>query len=175
MTTQVDRYYAWSSQNDDSGMYRRLYKPCFADILSQLSTESVEFYQHRRVLHQRQFRERIKGFNQAEGWERECTNAGSGHQELQSVSFCVHCVHRVVTVSRFVVSGQSQDLNHTSAEQFRTYAVKFPDKFAGCAIWQAARATSAAPTYLPSISINGTEFIDGGIRFNNPSLLYVVF
>jgi hypothetical protein len=74
----------------------------------------------------------------------------------------------------FVVSGQSQDLNHTSAEQFRTYAVNFPDKFADCAIWQAARATSAAPTYLPSITIDGTEFVDGGIRFNNPSILYVV-
>ncbi|GLB44861.1 putative patatin-like phospholipase [Lyophyllum shimeji] len=68
----------------------------------------------------------------------------------------------------FVVSGQSQDL---SAEQFRTYATKFPDAFAGCAIWQAARATSAAPTYLPAIEINGVEFVDGGLKFNNPSIL----
>jgi len=71
----------------------------------------------------------------------------------------------------FVVSGQSQDLNHTSAEQFRTYATKFPDAFAGCAIWEAARATSAAPTYLPAIQINGVEFVDGGLKFNNPSIL----
>ncbi|KAG5643272.1 hypothetical protein DXG03_001239 [Asterophora parasitica] len=71
----------------------------------------------------------------------------------------------------FVVSGQSQNLNHTSAEQFRTYSTRFPDQFAGCTIWQAARATSAAPTYLPAIEINGVEFIDGGIRFNNPAIL----
>ncbi|RDB25621.1 Calcium-independent phospholipase A2-gamma [Hypsizygus marmoreus] len=71
----------------------------------------------------------------------------------------------------FVVSGQSQDLSHTSAEQFRTYATKFPDTFANCAIWQAARATSAAPMYLPAITINGVEFVDGGLRFNNPSIL----
>ncbi|KAF8071587.1 acyl transferase/acyl hydrolase/lysophospholipase [Lyophyllum atratum] len=71
----------------------------------------------------------------------------------------------------FVVSGQSQSLNHTSAEQFRTYPTKFPDAFAGCAIWQAARATSAAPTYLPAIKINSVEFVDGGLKFNNPSIL----
>lgn len=74
----------------------------------------------------------------------------------------------------FVVSGQSKNLSHASAEQFRTYATSFPDKFAGCAIWEAARATSAAPTYLPSITINGTDFVDGGLRFNNPSILWVV-
>lgn len=34
-----------------------------------------------------------------------------------------------------------------------------------------ALATSAAPTYLPSISIEGDQFIDGGIFNNNPSLI----
>ncbi|KAG6844683.1 hypothetical protein H0H87_004658 [Tephrocybe sp. NHM501043] len=70
----------------------------------------------------------------------------------------------------FVVAGQSQNLSAT-AEHFRTYPTKFPDRFAGCSIWQAARATSAAPTYLPPIKINDVEFVDGGIRFNNPSIL----
>ncbi|KAG6837012.1 hypothetical protein H0H93_016474 [Arthromyces matolae] len=70
----------------------------------------------------------------------------------------------------FVVSGQSQNLS-ASAEHFRTYPTKFPDPFTNCTIWQAARATSAAPTYLPPIKINDTEFVDGGIRFNNPSIL----
>ncbi|KAG6809350.1 hypothetical protein H0H93_015874, partial [Arthromyces matolae] len=67
-------------------------------------------------------------------------------------------------------AGLSQDLS-SSAEHFRTYSTKFPDPFATCTIWQAARATSAAPVYLPPMKINNTEFIDGGLRFNNPSIL----
>ncbi|KAG6865002.1 hypothetical protein C0991_005690 [Blastosporella zonata] len=69
----------------------------------------------------------------------------------------------------FVVSGRSQNLS-ASAEHFRTYATKFPDQFAGVPIWKAARATSAAPTYLPPITINNVEFVDGGMQFNNPSI-----
>ncbi|KAH7120603.1 lipid acyl hydrolase [Dactylonectria macrodidyma] len=36
-------------------------------------------------------------------------------------------------------------------------------------IWQACRATSAAPSYFPSITIGTNEFIDGGAGNNNPS------
>ncbi|KAG6848538.1 hypothetical protein H0H93_016158 [Arthromyces matolae] len=70
----------------------------------------------------------------------------------------------------FVVAGRSQNLS-AAAEHFRTYRTRFPDPFAGCPIWQAARATSAAPTYLPPITIKNIEFVDGGLRFNNPSIL----
>lgn len=35
-------------------------------------------------------------------------------------------------------------------------------------IWQVARATSAAPTYLESPSIDGFEYVDGGFGANNP-------
>ncbi|KAG6831520.1 hypothetical protein H0H92_009788 [Tricholoma furcatifolium] len=72
----------------------------------------------------------------------------------------------------FVVSGRSQNLS-VAAEHFRTYPTKLPDPYGlqQCAIWQAARATSAAPTYLPPIKINKVEFIDGGMRFNNSSIL----
>ena len=40
-----------------------------------------------------------------------------------------------------------------------------------CSIWEAARATSAAPLYFESITLrsrNAVTFIDGGIRANNP-------
>ncbi|KAG6876907.1 hypothetical protein C0993_012163 [Termitomyces sp. T159_Od127] len=70
----------------------------------------------------------------------------------------------------FVVSAHSDNLSE-KAEHFRTYPNKFPDPFSGCRIWQAARATSAAPMYLPPITINKVEFVDGGTRFNNPSIL----
>ncbi|KAL0958133.1 hypothetical protein HGRIS_000301 [Hohenbuehelia grisea] len=71
----------------------------------------------------------------------------------------------------FVVAGEAQNLNNYTAEHIRTYQSKLPDKFTSVPIWQAARATSAAPTYFPSITINNTPLIDGGIRYNNPSIL----
>ncbi|OXV06084.1 hypothetical protein Egran_06148, partial [Elaphomyces granulatus] len=36
-------------------------------------------------------------------------------------------------------------------------------------IWQVARATSAAPGYLREMHIEGRDFIDGAIGFNNPT------
>jgi hypothetical protein len=41
-----------------------------------------------------------------------------------------------------------------------------------CTIWEAARATSAAPTFFPPIkfgSQTGGDFVDGGIGCNNPT------
>ena len=35
-------------------------------------------------------------------------------------------------------------------------------------IWQACRATSAAPTFFPPIDIDGQIFLDGGLVNNNP-------
>lgn len=45
-----------------------------------------------------------------------------------------------------------------------------------CKIWEAARATSAAPTFFPSIkfgSQTGGYFIDGGVGCNNPTKLLI--
>lgn len=36
-------------------------------------------------------------------------------------------------------------------------------------MYQAARATSAAPTYFPAQKIADRSFVDGGLQFNNPS------
>lgn len=38
-----------------------------------------------------------------------------------------------------------------------------------CTILQAARATSAAPTYFPEMEIDEDMYVDGGIGYNNPS------
>ena len=35
-------------------------------------------------------------------------------------------------------------------------------------VWEVGRATSAAPTVLPPISIDGTKYVDGGLVANNP-------
>lgn len=37
-----------------------------------------------------------------------------------------------------------------------------------CPIWQAARATSAAPGYFASQRIGSRDFVDGGVGTNNP-------
>lgn len=38
-------------------------------------------------------------------------------------------------------------------------------------IWQVAQATAAAPSYFPSVMIDGEEFLDGAFGANNPSHL----
>ena len=35
-------------------------------------------------------------------------------------------------------------------------------------IWEAARATSAAPLYFPAINVHGIDYFDGGLDSNNP-------
>jgi hypothetical protein len=55
---------------------------------------------------------------------------------------------------------------------FRTYQVPKHNTF-NCTIWEAARATSAAPTYFEPIVIgeqgSAMRFIDGGVGCNNPT------
>ncbi len=51
---------------------------------------------------------------------------------------------------------------------FRSYASY--ETHTGCKIWQAARATSAAPTFFKQIQIGRSQpFVDGGMGCNNPS------
>lgn len=35
-------------------------------------------------------------------------------------------------------------------------------------IWEAARATSAAPAYFEPITVNGIRMVDGGLQANDP-------
>jgi predicted acylesterase/phospholipase RssA len=68
----------------------------------------------------------------------------------------------------FVVATDAENATGTP-KLFRSYG-KNRDQ---CPIWQAARATSAAPTFFPPMKIKlpppGGFYIDGGIRYNNPS------
>ncbi|KAJ6443016.1 COM1 regulatory protein [Purpureocillium lavendulum] len=54
---------------------------------------------------------------------------------------------------------------------FRTYPVRENASF-NCKIWEACRATSAAPTYFEPIQIGDDgekeTFVDGGLGYNNP-------
>src|SRR5579859_2891379 len=42
-----------------------------------------------------------------------------------------------------------------------------------CTIWQAARATSAAPTFFKPIEIEHIQYVDGGVGQNNPAELAI--
>lgn len=55
-----------------------------------------------------------------------------------------------------------------SATRMRTYISRRSFPFPGL-IWEAARATAAAPTFFESIVIDGEIFADGGVGWNNPS------
>ena len=50
---------------------------------------------------------------------------------------------------------------------FRTY--QSHKAHLNCKIWEAARATSAAPTFFKRIEIGNKHFVDGGLGHNNPS------
>jgi patatin-like phospholipase/acyl hydrolase len=54
---------------------------------------------------------------------------------------------------------------------FRTYTADYAvDSLVGpeCTIWEAALATSAAPTFFDSIKIGRQQFVDGATGLNNP-------
>jgi len=58
--------------------------------------------------------------------------------------------------------------------RFRTYPVRALAS-ANCRIWEAARATTAAPTFFKRIAIGEEgqareEFVDGGLKCNNPAI-----
>lgn len=74
---------------------------------------------------------------------------------------------------RFVLACQKHNLNNQDmATHFRTYVNKnVNDSFNDCTIWEAGRATSAAPTYFPSMNVDGFDYVDGGLGFNNPVMM----
>jgi Patatin-like phospholipase len=71
----------------------------------------------------------------------------------------------------FVVATMSGDVPALPTI-FRSYPVR-GDPQTRCPIWQAARATTAAPTFFMSMSIGNPSirYIDGGLGHNNPSQL----
>ncbi|KIJ39617.1 hypothetical protein M422DRAFT_174944, partial [Sphaerobolus stellatus SS14] len=73
----------------------------------------------------------------------------------------------------FVCSRAAQDLSGGIPRLFRTYQSPEVNTY-NCMIWEAARATSAAPTFFERISIAGPghpkqSYIDGGLGRNNPT------
>lgn len=59
---------------------------------------------------------------------------------------------------------------HHAAERIRSYRSIDPNArdTSTYTIWEAARATSAAPMYFPTITVQGQTYFDGGLDCNNP-------
>jgi predicted acylesterase/phospholipase RssA len=55
----------------------------------------------------------------------------------------------------------------TGAIRMRSYGTPMDDAFPA-SIWEAARATTAAPTFFLPNRINNTSYGDGGVGWNNP-------
>jgi predicted acylesterase/phospholipase RssA len=66
----------------------------------------------------------------------------------------------------FVVAKRHLALD-SAAVLFKSYEVDGTE--IPCTILEAARATSAAPTFFPAMKIDSNLFVDGGIGYNNPS------
>jgi len=85
---------------------------------------------------------------------RECTSYSSIYSNLIFFSF--------------VCTKNAYNMNANIPVLFRTY--ESHETHPECKIWEAARATSAAPTFFKGIEIGRAQpFIDGGIGRNNPS------
>lgn len=70
----------------------------------------------------------------------------------------------------------SQAANNRAPVFLRSY--KNPNNMEDSALvnmklWQAARATSAAPAYFKPLQVNGYTLVDGGLGANNPLGWYV--
>ena len=78
-------------------------------------------------------------------------------------------IPRVVKLTglSFVPAMSALNMNAQIPCLFRTYrAPKYPSP--NCTIWEAVRATSAAPTFFKRIVIDGEPYVDGGMGCNNP-------
>ncbi|CZR65628.1 uncharacterized protein PAC_15528 [Phialocephala subalpina] len=61
--------------------------------------------------------------------------------------------------------------NHPTAGEEFDPLERNPGDPLDCSVWEAARATSAAPTYFKAVRIKGQKFLDGGLVSNNPTWL----
>jgi predicted acylesterase/phospholipase RssA len=64
------------------------------------------------------------------------------------------------------VVGNDNEIHRLRTYQPRSHVPASPL----CTIWQACRATSAAPLYFPVMEIDNQEYFDGGLKSNNPIL-----
>lgn len=73
-------------------------------------------------------------------------------------------------ISRLAMTARRDAAINHAPVPLRSYANPLvPPALHDIKIWEAARATSAAPTFFGPITVGGFELIDGGMGANNPS------
>ncbi|KAH8881049.1 FabD/lysophospholipase-like protein, partial [Thozetella sp. PMI_491] len=69
----------------------------------------------------------------------------------------------------FVLAVRKDATNNRAPVFLRSYLNPGKElELPGVKLWEAARATSAAPSYFPPIKVGDTELVDGGLAANNP-------
>lgn len=80
------------------------------------------------------------------------------------------CIKTDLMYSRFAMTVEAKSDN-AAPVHIRTYKnPKAPDSYSNNTwkIWEAARATSAAPLYFEAMEKDGKTYLDGGMAVNNP-------
>ena len=90
---------------------------------------------------------------------------------FNSIVILFHCCIRLTRISFVCAAGTSDPFHPAGPTLFRSYDVP-KNKEYNCTIVEAARATSAAPTFFKRIKIgpegSGIDYIDAGLGCNNP-------
>ncbi|KAI8945770.1 acyl transferase/acyl hydrolase/lysophospholipase [Xylaria longipes] len=104
-----------------------------------------------------------------------CIESPCIDQRRRGQSTIMSCPHedvefRNASSTKTVVLAITKDNVDAGPTLFTTYDTATNLSYRGCAIWQVARATSAATTFFKSIKIgrDNVEFIDAGFGHNNP-------
>ncbi len=72
-------------------------------------------------------------------------------------------------MSSFLMAVQQTGANNHAPVTLRTYQhpLEMP-AVPNMKLWEACRATSAAPHFFEPLTVNGMSFLDGGLQANNP-------
>ncbi|KAI0467590.1 hypothetical protein F4859DRAFT_506728 [Xylaria cf. heliscus] len=104
-----------------------------------------------------------------------CVESPCVDQRRQGQSTLDSCTHenvgfRSVSCTKTVVLAITKANVDAAPTLFTTYDTDANSRYRDCAIWQVARATSAATTFFKSIKVgrDNVEFIDAGFGYNNP-------
>ncbi|KAG7409935.1 Calcium-independent phospholipase A2-gamma [Fusarium oxysporum f. sp. rapae] len=73
------------------------------------------------------------------------------------------------TCKVFVMATRQEGANNQAPVLFRSYENPLEkSELPGIKLWEAARATSAAPMYFAPLEVGGYKFLNGGLQANNP-------
>jgi predicted acylesterase/phospholipase RssA len=78
-----------------------------------------------------------------------------------------------VFVTAHKINTEAAAAERVSRHIFSSYPRKGDSRSNTCEVWEAGRATGAAPTFLDPMEIDGVKYVDGGLTTNNPTELAI--